>query len=210
MKTNRRNFIRLSGLAGTGLLIGCYQKKMSQSMDGLKVSYVREATTEAKYLKFGVKATEENYPKIATMLNAISKAEAIHAANHLKVIKKLKGKYPAYPIGEYEVKSTLQNLQNGLMTENYEIETMYPTFIKQAKAEGQLDAVNSFTSAFQVEIQHQGYYNLAITAFGTGNEMNLPAAWYVCPKCGGTYAKEDLKNTCYFDPTPKTEFLEFT
>jgi rubrerythrin len=209
MKTDRRNFLKKSGLIGAGLMIGCSRSKPSKSMDDLKIAYVREATTQEKYSKFAVKAKEENYPKIATMFNAISKAEGIHAANHQKVIKKLKGNYPNSPVGEFDVKSTLDNLQNGLQTETYEIQTMYPSFIKEAQAENQADAVNSFTWAYQVEIQHQGYYNLAITAFGTGSEVNFPGAWYVCPNCGGTYAKEDLKNTCYFDPTPKEQFFEF-
>ena len=208
MSTNRRGFIKAAGLAGAALLIGCSQRKITQSMDGLKVSYAREVTTQAKYLKFADKAKEENFPRIATMFKAIAKAEGIHADNLLKVMQKLKGKYIENPIGGYDVKSTLENLQNGLMTENYEVETMYPAFIKQAQAEGVPEAVNAFTWAFQVEIQHQGYYNLAITAFGT-SEMNLPASWYVCPDCGGAYAKEDLKNTCYFDPTQKEKFIEF-
>jgi len=209
MKTDRRNFLKQSGLVGVGLMVGCSQPKSSRSLNDLKVAYVREATTQEKYSKFAIKAKEENFPKIATMFNAIAKAEGIHAANHQKVIKKLKGTYPDSPVGKFDVKSTLENLQNGLQTENYEIETMYPSFIKEAEAENQADAVNAFTWAYKVEFQHRSYYNLAITAFGTGSEVNLPGIWYVCPRCGGTYAKDDLKNTCYFDPTPKEQFLEF-
>ncbi len=209
MKTDRRNFLKKAGLAGVGLMTACSQPKPSKSMNDLKVAYIREATTQEKYSKFAIKAKEENFPKIATMFNAIAKAEGIHATNHQKVMEKLKGTYPASPVGTFDVKSTLENLQNGLETENFEIETMYPLFIKEAKAENMTDAVDAFTWAFEVEIQHQGYYNLAITAFGTGSEENLPGSWYVCPGCGGTYAKEDLKNTCYFDPTPKEQFFEF-
>ena len=103
----------------------------------------------------------------------------------------------------------MENIKNGYNGESYEIETMYPNFIKQAKTDNVPEAVNSFTWAYKVEIQHQGYYFLAMTALGNKSELTLPEKWYVCPKCGGTYAVADLKKTCYFDPTPKEQFFEF-
>lgn len=209
MKSNRRNFIKVAGLAGVGVMVGCSTRKPVKIIADMNVAYIREATTEDKYNKFAQKAKEENFLKTAIMLTAIAKAEGIHAANHKKVLEKLKGNYEGSPIGNYEVKSTLENLQDGLKTETYEIETMYPTFLKEAKAENVPEAVESFTWAYQVEIQHQGYYNVAITAFGNKSELTLPDKWYVCPKCGGTYAIADVKSTCYFDPTPKEQFLEF-
>lgn len=209
MKSNRRNFLRMAGLAGAGLMIGCTARKPTKTLSDMKVAYIREATTESKYNKFSVRAKEENFPKVAIMFAAIAKAEGIHAANHQKVLQKLKGNYEGSPIGNYEVKSTIENLQDGLKGETYEIETMYPAFIKEAKTENVPEAIDSFTWAYQVEIQHQGYYNVAITAFGSKSELTLPEKWYVCPKCGGTYAVADLKATCYFDPTPKEQFFEF-
>ena len=209
MKSNRRNFIRMAGLVGVGVMIGCAARKPEKTLADMKVAYIRESTTEEKYNNFGQKAKEENFVKLAVMFTAIAKAEGIHALNHKKVLDKLKGNYEGSPIGNYEIKSTLENLRDGLKGETYEIETMYPTFIKEATAEKAPDAVDSFTWAYQVEKQHQGYYNIAITAMGINRELTLPDKWYVCPKCGGTYAEADVKSTCYFDPTPKEKFIEF-
>jgi rubrerythrin len=209
MKSNRRNFIKMAGLASAGLMVGCSVRKPIKTIADMNVAYIREATTQDKYGKFSTKAKEDNFPKVSIMFAAISKAEGIHAVNHQNVLKKLKGNYEGSPIGHYDVKSTLENLQDGLKTETYEIDTMYPAFIKEATAENVPDAVDSFTWAYQVEIQHQGYYNVAITAMGNSSELTLPEKWYVCPKCGGTYALADLKSTCYFDPTPKDQFFEF-
>jgi rubrerythrin len=214
MKSNRRNFIKTAsiagvGIAGSGMIFGCSSRKPEKTLADMKVAYIREETTEDKYNKFGQKAKEENFVKIAVMFTAIAKAEGIHGANHKKVLDKLKGNYPASPIGSFEVKSTLENLQDGLNGETYEYETMYPAFIKEANDENVPDAVDSFTWARQVEKQHQGYYNVAITAMGIKSELTLPEAWYVCPKCGGTYAEADRKSTCFFDPTPKEQFIEF-
>lgn len=209
MKSDRRNFIKMAGLAGAGIMVGCSSRKPEKTIADMKVAYIREETTEDKYNKFGQKAREENFAKVGLMFTAIAKAEGIHGANHRRVLDELKGSYPASPVGNYEVKSTLDNLQNGLESETYEYDTMYPAFIKEANTENVPDAVDSFTWARQVEKQHQGYYNVAITAMGTKSELTLPDAWYVCPKCGGTYAAADVKATCYFDTTPKEQFIEF-
>ena len=209
MKSNRRNFLRMAGLAGAGLMVGCSVRKPEKTLVDMKLAFIREETAEEKYLKYAQKAREENFPKLALMISAISKAEDIHGNNHKKVLEKLKGNYQGSPLGNFEVKSTLENIQEAYKSETYEYETMYPAYIKEAKAENVPEAVESFTWAWQVEKQHQGYYNVAITEMANKSELTLPEKWYVCPKCGGTYADADVKSTCFFDPTPKEQFLEF-
>jgi len=214
MKSNRRNFILTAGLAGvgfagSGMILGCSSRKPEKTLSDMKVAYIREETAEDRYLKYAQKAREDNFPRLAVMITAISKAEDIHGNNHRKVLDKLKGNYPASPVGNYEVKSTVENLQEAYNSETYESETMYPAFIKEANSENVPEAVESFTWAWQVEKQHQGYYNVALTALGNKSELTLPEKWYVCPKCGGTYAVADVKATCYFDPTPREQFFEF-
>jgi len=211
MKSNRRNFFKAAGLglAGSGLLVGCSTKKPEKSISNMTVAYIREATVEQKYDEYAKKAKEDNFPKVSLMFTALAKAEGIHAANHQRVLEKLKGKYIGFPTSRYAVLTTLENLQDGLETEKYEIEFMYPAFIEQAKSEDSPDALESFTWAYKVEIQHMGYYSVALTTLGTGSELNMPEKWYVCPNCGGTYAVADVKNVCYFDPTPKEKFIEF-
>lgn len=211
MKSNRRNFFKAAGLgiAGSGLLIGCSAPKPEKSISNMTVAYIRETTVEHKYIEYAGKAKEDNFPKVSLMFTALSKAEGIHAANHQKVLEKLKGPYIGFPTSNFAVLSTLENLQDGLKTEKYEIEKMYPAFIEQAKAEGSDEAVETFTWAYKVEIQHMGYYSVALTTLGTGSELNMPEKWYVCPSCGGTYAVADVKNTCYFDEVPKEKFLVF-
>lgn len=211
MKSNRRNFLRSAGLglAGSGLLVGCSAKKPEMSISNMTVAYIREATVEGKYLDYAKKAKEDNFPKVALMFTALAKAEGIHAANHQKVLEKLKGKYIGFPVDKYAVLTTLENLQDGLKTEKYEIEVLYPAFIEQAKTENSPEAIESFTWAYQVEIQHMGYYSVALTTLGTGSELNMPEKWYICPSCGGTYALADLKSACNFDKTSKEKFIEF-
>ncbi len=209
MKSDRRNFIKMAGLASTGFIVGCAARKPVKTLADMKIAYIREATTQDKYNMFSKKAKEDDFKKVSLMFSAIAYAEGIHAANHKRVLDELKGNYPAQPVGNFEVRSTLENLEDGYKSETYEYDTMYPAFIAEAKTENVPDAVDTFTWARQVEKQHQGYYFVAITAMGTKSELTLPDAWFVCPKCGGTYAEADVKATCYFDPTPRSKFIEF-
>jgi rubrerythrin len=214
MKSNRRNFIKTASLAGVGIagtvmIFGCSTRKPNKSVSNLETAYIREKTAEEKYLKYAQKAREDNFPKLAIMISAISKAEDIHKENHKKALVKLKGNYSSSQTDKYVVKSTFENLQEAYKTETYEYEEMYPAFIKSANDEKVPEAVETFTWARQVEKQHQGYYGIGLTTLGIKSERSLPEAWYVCPKCGGTYAVADVKNTCYFDPTPKEQFIEF-
>jgi rubrerythrin len=212
MKSNRRNFFKTAGLglAGSGMLVGCAAGKPEKSISNMTVAYIRESTVEQKYVEYGKKAKEDNFPKVSLMFTALAKAEGIHAANHQRVLEKLKGgKYIGFPTSKYAVMTTLENLQDGLETEKYEIEKMYPAFIEQAKAENSPEAIETFTWAYKVEIQHMGYYSVALTTMGTGSELNMPEKWFVCPSCGGTYAVADVKKTCYFDEIPKEKFLVY-
>ena len=211
MKSSRRNFFKTAGLglAGSAVLVGCSPKKTEKSVSNMTVAYIREATVEQKYVDYAKKAKEDNFPKVSLMFTALAKAESIHAANHQRVLEKLKGKYLGFPVGRYAVLSTLENLQDGMATEKYEVEVMYPAFMEEAKNEDSLDALESFKWAYQVEIQHMGYYSVALTSLGTGTELTMPEKWYICPQCGGSYALADVKSTCYFDPTPKDKFIEF-
>lgn len=211
MKSSRRNFFKTAGLglAGSGLLVGCSTRKAEKSISNMTVAYIREATVEQKYLDYAKKAKEDNFPKVSVMFTALAKAEGIHAVNHQKVLEKLKGKYIGFPLSKYAVLSTLENIKDGMETEKYEVEVMYPAFMEEAKTEGSSEALESFKWAYQVEIQHMGYYRVALSSIGTGSELTMPEKWYICPKCGGSYAVADVKSTCYFDPTPKEQFIEF-
>ena len=95
-------------------------------MENLKAAYNGESTASAKYAAFAEKAKEEGLDTVAVMFLATSKAEAIHAANHLKVLVKLGEKIEDPQIGSFTVLSTAENLADAIKGESYEIETMYP------------------------------------------------------------------------------------
>jgi rubrerythrin len=205
MKTIIRSLMFLSAMA---LIVSCAPKPV-KTIENLKAAYNGESTASKKYAAFAEKAKAEGFDTIAIMFLATSKAEAIHAANHLKVLEKLGEKVSAPQIGTFDVLSTTENLADAIKGETYEIETMYPGFLSEAKNEKSPDAIKSFTWAFDTEKKHLVFYKTALAAANLGLEKNLPSKWAVCPVCGNTYDSGSITAKCDFCMTPKEKFIMF-
>ncbi|MCJ7449294.1 MAG: hypothetical protein MUO72_16585 [Bacteroidales bacterium] len=191
-----------------GLVYGCAQKPV-KTIENLKYAYNGESTASAKYAAFAEKAKAEGFDTVAVMFMATSKAEAIHAENHRKVMEKLGEKIAGPQIGTFEVLTTAENIADAGKGESGEIDTMYPGFISTAEAEKCSDAVKSFTWALDTEKKHKVFYKTALDALNSGGEKSLPAQWFVCPVCGNTYDVTTVANTCDFCMTPKDKFIVF-
>ena len=111
----------------------------------LKDAFTGETTASAKYEAYCKKAKEEGYELIAKLFEAASKSESIHARNHKKVIEKLGEKVPDVK-PEYTVKTTRENLEDAIKGETYEIDIMYPEFMKLSQSLGEYgkEATKSF------------------------------------------------------------------
>jgi rubrerythrin len=195
-------------LVAIGLIYGCAQKPV-KTIENLKYAYNGESTASAKYAAFAEKAKSEGFDTVAVMFMATSKAEAIHAANHLKVLEKLGEKLAGPEIGAYNVMSTAENIADAINGETGEIESMYPGFIAAAEEEKASDAVKSFTWAIDTEKKHQAFYTTALGALNSGGEKSLPLQWYVCPVCGNTYDAATLTAQCDFCMTAKEKYFVF-
>ena len=112
------------------------------TLDNLQAGFNGESNAHSRYLAFAEKADQEGYGEVASLFRAAAKAEEVHAANHAAVIKKMGGT-PEAKIETPVVKSTKENLEAAIKGESYERDTMYPEFLKQARAEGNRDAVQT-------------------------------------------------------------------
>lgn len=165
----------------------------STTLDNLQTAYNGESNAHARYLAFAEKADQEQYGKIASLFRAAARAESIHAANHAAVIKQLGGT-PEVKIETPSVKSTRENLEVAMKGESYERDTMYPQFLKQARAENQREAVRTLNLAQMAEAEHARLYTDVLNNF----EKLKPSKakeYFVCTVCGFTSAKRDL-STC--------------
>lgn len=200
----KKYFYFTLSLAAVCMFVSCAQKPV-KTVANLKEGIKGEMTASVKYAAFAEKAREEGNDTIAIFFDAASKAEAIHAANHTKVLEKLGEKMEAFT-PEFEAKTTAENLQAAIEGETYEETVMYPGFIKDAEDEKVPDAIKSFTWAMDTEKKHEAFYKNSLDALQAGNESTLSAGYEVCPVCGNTYAEDNVDETCAFCQTPRDKF----
>jgi rubrerythrin len=163
---------------------------MSQTSDNLQAAFAGESQASRKYLYFAEKADEEGHKQIARLFRAASDAETVHARNHLNVMQ--------------GIKSTADNLKAAIGGEHYEFTEMYPDFLKQADAEGDTKAVDTFDLANKVEQIHHTLYQTALAMLEKGQQMpDKPI--YVCQHCGNTVEGEP-PDRCPICGRPKSMF----
>ena len=129
---------------------------MSTTSENLESAFSGESQANRKYLFFADRADEEGHKRIARLFRAAADAETAHARNHLRVMK--------------GIGSTRDNLLAGIGGENHEFTEMYPGFIKQAEADGEKQAANSFDLANKVEEIHHTLYEETLGMLDRGEE----------------------------------------
>lgn len=162
---------------------------MSKSTDDLKAAFAGESQANRKYLAFAKKAEQEGHKQLAKLFRAAAEAETVHAHNHLRALG--------------AIESTEANLNAAIAGENYEVTTMYPDFIKDAEAEGDRKALQSFTYAIEVEKVHEALYRKALKALNAPEEA---FDYYVCPICGYT-AEKNAPDRCPVCSTLGSKFI---
>lgn len=193
----------------SGIFTFCTTHKPKKSIDDLKSAFNYESGSAEKYSRFSEIALKEGYDTLAQLFAASAKSEAIHAANHAKAIEKLGGDAPVAEIGRLEAKSTAENLLEALKSETYQMQTIYPIYIRDAENEKVPEAARSMTWAWNSEKKHLKYYRMAASAITNGNEAGLPYKWFVCPVCGDTYNSNDLKPVCDFCLNKQENFIGY-
>ncbi len=163
---------------------------MSSTKANLEAAFAGESQANRKYLFFADKAEEEAQTRIARLFRAAADAETVHARNHLRVL--------------HGIQTTRENLLTAIGGESHEFTEMYPGFIKQAEAEGEQEAADSFDIANKVEQIHHNLYQDALTRLENGETMELKP-FYVCQYCGNTVEGE-APDRCPVCGAPKRMF----
>jgi len=148
---------------------------MSNTQENLKAAFAGESQANRRYLFFADKAEKEGQPQIARLFRAAAEAETVHARNHLEAVD--------------GIRSTRDNLGVAVKGEHHEFTEMYPSFIEQARAEGNDKAQVSFDYANKVEKIHHGLYQKALKALEAGQQLK-DEPYFVCQVCGNTVAGE--------------------
>lgn len=161
---------------------------MSKVYDDLMAAFAGESQANRKYLAFAKKADTDGFTQVARLFRAAAAAETVHALTHLRTAG--------------EVKTTEENLKTAIEGESYENTTMYPEFIRDAKAEDDKNALRSFNWANEVEKVHEALYREALASLGKPGEEY---EYYICPICGYTH-KRVAPEVCPVCGTPGSKF----
>jgi len=144
---------------------------MGKTQKDLEAAFSGESQASRKYFYFAKKAELDGFKQVAKLFRAAAIAETIHAGNHLKALG--------------GINDTRSNLLAAIEGENYEVTTMYPEFIGDAKAEGDTRAEKTFKWAYEVEKTHEELYKKALANLDNPQE---DVDYYICPFCGHTHA----------------------
>lgn len=189
--------------AALTLALAAGTEASATTLENLQAAFNGESNANARYLAFAKQAQSEGYGAVASLFRAAARAEKIHATNHAAVIEEL-GALPKAQIEVPVVKSTRENLEAAIKGETYERDTMYPDFLKQARADRNSHAVRTLNLAKSAEAEHARLYEAALTNLDH-MKGTKEATYFVCPVCGYT-ASEAKFSKCPSCFTTKEAF----
>lgn len=166
-------------------------KKMTEK--NLWDAFAGESQAHMKYRNFAEKAESENYPNLARVFRANAFAEVKHASNHLRHLG---------GIGD-----SVDNVKAAIEGETFEVEEMYPVYIKTAQEQGEKGAETSTSWAMAAEKVHAEMYKKAMASIENGQDIAFVPI-QVCGNCGWTQ-EGDAPETCPICGVPKSMFQEF-
>jgi len=147
----------------------------------LEHAYNGEMNAHEYYLACSQKADEEGYHQVASLFRAAAESESIHAANHARVLRAMHVE-PRFEPEHEAIKSTKENVKASYKDEMKESTKMYPSYIDQAREEGNSDAARTFAYAREAEAQHAKYFKQAED--NLENWRNGTRTFLVCETCG--------------------------
>jgi rubrerythrin len=144
---------------------------MSKTEKNLKAAFSGESQARNKYDYFAKIAAKEGYHYIAKVFEETALNEMQHAKDEFKLLN--------------GIGNTITNLKEAIGGEGHETNLMYPTFAKEAEAEGNTEAANLFLQIAKVEKEHEARYKklLDMVEKGTVYKREKPVKWR-CLKCG--------------------------
>jgi rubrerythrin len=124
---------------------------MTKTETNLQAAIAGEAKARLEYTAFAMQAMQEGHPEIAQLFLEAAGAETIHGISHMRAAR--------------EIGMTIDNLDEAANGQDYEIEEMYPRFVREAEEDGRSDAAASFKLALEREKHHRAMFKEAFSAF---------------------------------------------
>lgn len=166
-------------------------RKMTES--NLLAAFAGESQAHMRYLIYAERARKEGLPNIARLFEAVAYAERAHATNHLRELGQVKG--------------SVDNLQEAIDGETFEVLEMYPVYQNDAAFQGESGAQRSHTFALEAEKIHAALYTSARESAVAGKDIEADAI-HVCGVCGHTVVGS-APDRCPVCGAPKARFQAF-
>lgn len=165
-----------------------------KTIENLKEAFAGESQARNKYTFFARKAREEGLEQAAKIFEEGARNEEIHA----KIIFNLLS----------GIGTTKENLKVSIEGETHEFTEMYPKFLEEAKAEGEIEAAKYFETVITAEKDHARKYEKLLAEL-EGNvlvaEEKSETKWR-CQVCGYVYTGEQPPEVCPLCGAPKEAF----
>lgn len=186
----RNTIIAIVGAALVAAVTPVQAKVSQQTLANLNAAFQGESNAAHRYEAFAKKADAEGHTYAAKLFRAAARAEGIHRESHKRAILDLGGKIQDFKLDEVSVGTTAENLKAAVKGESYERDTMYPDFLKQARADEAKEAVRTLLYAQKAETEHARLYQEALDNLAANSDTPL----YVCKICGYTTTKLPDRN----------------
>ena len=167
---------------------------MKKTQENLKTAFIGESEARNKYTFYAYIARKEGYHYIAKIFEETAENEKYHAMEEIKLLLR--------------DSSTLGNLKEAVGGENYESESMYPQFAKEAEMDGHQAAAILFTQIAKIEKHHRDRFRklLELVDNKTVFKRDAPIKWK-CSVCGYVYEGTEPPPRCPYCKHPQ-EYYE--
>ena len=169
------------------------EKALTQA--NVQFAFNAGSSAQTKYAAYAEGAEKEGYKSVAALFRALSRAKAIQTAKYASLLHDygVDAKPAAVPA---ELKSTGENLEAAIKTENTGATVIYPEFVKQAQQDKNARAAIIFR---RTAITTKEQVRLCRTALKDLADWKSPdKTFLVCPGCGYISMDKAIKkcNVC--------------
>lgn len=169
--------------------------KGSRTEANLKTAFAGESEARNKYTYYASVAKKEGYEQIAALFLETAGNEKEHAKLWFKLLHG--GTVP----------STVENLLDAAMGENYEWTDMYANFAKEAREEGFDRIAYLFEGVAKIEKEHEARYRQLLENVKTGAVFakEEEVVWH-CENCGHKHVGKNAPTVCPVCNHPQSYF----
>lgn len=168
--------------------------KGSKTEKNLQTALAGESVARNKYTYYASKARKDGFVQIAELFEETANNEKEHAKIWFKYLNN-------------GVKSTIENLQDAAVGENYEWTDMYANFAKQAQEEGFTEIATKFEMVAAIEKEHEDRYRKLIENISQGLVFSRDGdCIWQCRNCGHIVVGKKAPDVCPVCDHPQSYF----